>query len=151
MSTTISQMKRRAKELYRWCLVDGRLKESRCRQVIGHVLQARRRGYLGILGEFRRLLKLERARHLARVDTAELLQTDLRARLRKALVAAYGEALITEFTQSPELIGGMRIRVANDVYDGSVKAKLVVLARSFGLASEGQGSLPDRQSQNRLS
>ena len=151
MPTTMSQLRRAAKSLYRWCLVDGRLDESRCRQVIGHVLQTKRRGYLGILGEFRRLLKRERAMHLARVDTAEPLQTDLRARLRKALTAAYGEHLVTEFTQSPELIGGMRIRVANDVYDGSVKAKLVVLARSFGLASEGQGSLPDRQSQNRLS
>lgn len=136
MPTTMSQFKRGAKMLYRWCLVDGRLDESRCRQVARHVLQARRRGYLGILGEFRRLVKLERARHLARVDSAEPLQTDLQARLRRALVTAYGEDLITEFAPSPELIGGLRIRVASDVYDGSVKTKLVALARSFGLASE---------------
>ena len=36
------------------------------------------------------------------------------------------------FVENPSLIGGMRVRVGSDVYDGSVKAGLVALEKSFG-------------------
>jgi F-type H+-transporting ATPase subunit delta len=32
------------------------------------------------------------------------------------------------FTESPALIGGMRIRVGSDVYDGSLQRRLAALA-----------------------
>jgi F-type H+-transporting ATPase subunit delta len=35
--------------------------------------------------------------------------------------------LATSFEHKPELIGGMRIKVGSDVYDGSVKARLAAL------------------------
>jgi F-type H+-transporting ATPase subunit delta len=38
-----------------------------------------------------------------------------------------------QFVQNPDLIGGMRVKVGSDVYDGSVRAGLANLARSFGL------------------
>jgi F-type H+-transporting ATPase subunit delta len=43
----------------------------------------------------------------------------------------YGPRLVTTFAESPALIGGMRIRVGSDVYDGSVKAGLTALEKSF--------------------
>lgn len=136
MSITVSQTKRGAKLLYRWCLIDGRLDEFRARQAVKHVSESKRRGYLGVIGEFRRLVKLDRGRHTAMVESAVRLQSDLQVHLRKTLAKAYGEDLITEFAKSPELIGGIRIRVASDLYDGSVKSKLLTLARSFGIANE---------------
>ena len=36
----------------------------------------------------------------------------------------FGDSLTTEFKTTPELIGGMRVKVGSDVWDGSVKAKL---------------------------
>jgi F-type H+-transporting ATPase subunit delta len=39
--------------------------------------------------------------------------------------------LIVAFTQRPELIGGMRVQVGCDVYDGSVRAGLAALEKSF--------------------
>jgi F-type H+-transporting ATPase subunit delta len=39
--------------------------------------------------------------------------------------------LTTAFTQRPELIGGMRIQVGCDVYDGSVRAGLEALEKGF--------------------
>jgi F0F1-type ATP synthase delta subunit len=44
--------------------------------------------------------------------------------------------MTAEFAEDPDLIGGIRVRVANDVYDGSVKARLAALARSFGIVNE---------------
>jgi len=43
----------------------------------------------------------------------------------------YGPGLIFDFRQSAALIGGMRIKVGSDVYDGSVQARLNALVESF--------------------
>ena len=133
MPTTVSQARRLAKTSYRWCLVEGRLDESRARQVAVHLLQSKRRGYLSMLSEFKRLVKLDGAEHTARIESAVPLQPDLQASVRKNLEKAYGEGLTTEFAHNPELIGGMRVRVASDVYDGSVKSRLAAIATSFGI------------------
>jgi F-type H+-transporting ATPase subunit delta len=138
VATTTSQVKRGARALFRWCLADGQLDAHRVREVVKHVLQSKRRGYLAVLGEFKRLLKLESARHTARVESAVPLQADLQGRLRKNLETVYGGELNTEFAENPDLIGGIRIRVANDVYDGSVRSRLATLARGFGIVNDGK-------------
>jgi F-type H+-transporting ATPase subunit delta len=130
---TISQVRRQSKILFRWCLVDGRLDEQRAREVVRHVSESRRRGYLAVLGQFTRLVKLEDARHTAKVESAIPLRPDLQGRLQRSLESAYGEGMSTEFLENVDLIGGVRIRVANDVYDGSVRFRLTALAASFGI------------------
>jgi F-type H+-transporting ATPase subunit delta len=47
------------------------------------------------------------------------------------LAQAYGPYVNTSFVENPSLIGGMRVKVGSDVYDGSVKAGLAALERSF--------------------
>ena len=59
------------------------------------------------------------------------LTADLRASVRENLVRAYGSKMTTTFAENPTLIGGMRIRVGSDVYDGSVRAGLAALENSF--------------------
>ncbi len=127
------QVKRHAKLLFRECVVNGTLDDGRARQAAKQILQSRRRGYLATATEFKHLLKLERATHTATVESALPLNTELQVRVRKGLETAYGEQVTTEFFQNPELIGGMRIQVGSDVYDGSVQSKLAALARSFGI------------------
>ncbi|PYX73622.1 MAG: H(+)-transporting ATPase [Acidobacteria bacterium] len=136
MPATTLQIRRGAKLLFRWCFADGRLDEDRAREAVRHVLQSKRRGYLAVLGEFKRLVKLDTAKHTASVQSAVPLQADLQSRLRTNLEAVYGERMTAEFAEDPDLIGGIRVRVANDVYDGSVKARLAALARSFGIVNE---------------
>lgn len=133
MATTVSQVRRGAKTLYQACFVQGKLDDGRAREVVTLVLHSKRRGYLAVLSELKRLIRLERARHTAKIESAVPLQADLQARLLKSLQIAYGAELNTEFAQNPELIGGMRVRVANDVYDGSVRSRLAALAKSFGV------------------
>ena len=136
MAASSSQIRRGAKILFRWCLAGGRLDEPRVRQVVEQVLHSKRRGYLAVLEEFKRLVKLEGARHTARVESAVPLLADLQGRLLQNLEAVYGEGMSTEFAANPDLIGGIRIRVANDVYDGTVKSRLAALAKSFGIVNE---------------
>jgi F0F1-type ATP synthase delta subunit len=128
---TTKQIKREAKHLFRLCAVNGTLDEGRVRQVVTSVLRSKRRGYLVLASQFERLVRLERLRHTAEVESAELLPDDLRGSVEDGLVRMYGSDLHTTFIERPALIGGMRITVASDVYDGSVKGGLAALEKSF--------------------
>ena len=44
----------------------------------------------------------------------------------------YGNQLITEFSVNPSLVGGVRIQVGSDVFDGSIRSRLQTLEGSFG-------------------
>jgi F-type H+-transporting ATPase subunit delta len=125
------KVKRQAKHLFRLCLIDGFLDESRILQVVQTVLQSKRRGCLALAAQFQRLVKLDQARHTAEVESATPLRAELQASIQDDLLRMYGPRVSASFAQNPALIGGMRIRVASDVYDGSVKARLAALEEQF--------------------
>jgi len=91
------QNKRDARRFYRLCLVDGLLDEGRVRQVVQQVCQATQRGRLAVLWQFRRLVKIDLARHTATVESAEPLPSDLQASVQAGLSRAYGPGLSTSF------------------------------------------------------
>jgi len=53
------------------------------------------------------------------------------AGIEAGLKRRYGPGLTAVFAHRPALIGGMRIQVGSDVYDGSVRAGLAALEQSF--------------------
>jgi F-type H+-transporting ATPase subunit delta len=121
---TANRRKQVARRLYRLCLVDGRLDDARVRQVARSLAGSRRRGAIPVLESLRRMVRLDRDKRRASVETATPLAADLRSTVRASLDRTYGAGLETTFTENPALIGGMRIRVGSDVYDGSVRARL---------------------------
>jgi F-type H+-transporting ATPase subunit delta len=125
------QARREAKELFRSCVVGGLLEENRVRQAVQQVLQIKPRGYLAILTHFLRLVKLDIERRTARVESAVPLASDLQTQIQTNLARSYGKGLDISFAQNPALIGGVRIRVGSDVYDGSVQGRLAELQESF--------------------
>jgi len=125
------QARREARQLFRLCLVNGLLEEGRARAVLQQIVAAKPRGYLGTLAHFRRLVELDCARHTAKVESARSLPAELQASVRSGLTREYGPGLNTTFTENPALIGGMRVRVGSDVYDGSLQARLAALEQSF--------------------
>jgi len=130
---TTTKIRRDAKRLFRMCIIDGSLDEQRVRRVTERVLGLKHRGYVGLIREFQRLLKLERAAHTAEVLSAESLSDDVRRRVQLALEELYGTGIITSFSHDPTLIGGMRIRVGSDVYDGSIRTRLASLEKRFAM------------------
>ena len=128
---TPKQIQREAKQLFRMCLVEGRLDEVRVRQTVKNVLEAKRRGRLALLSHLHHLVKLEQARHTAEVASVTSLPVELQANVLSNLERMYGSGLTTSFLLDPSLIGGMRIQVGSDVYDGSVRAELASLQRNF--------------------
>jgi F-type H+-transporting ATPase subunit delta len=125
------QIRREAKQLFRLCLVGGLLDEARVRKAVEEVIEANHRGGLTLLSCFRRLVKLERSRHTAEVESATSLPAALQASILSNLERVYGRGMTTSFALNPALIGGMRIRAGSDVYDGSVQAGLASLKKSF--------------------
>ena len=128
---TTRRARREARRLYRACVVDGLLDEGRARQVAERVAGARRRGSLPILSHFQRLVNLDRVRHHAVVESATPLAPELRASVESGVARAYGPGVSTSFAENPGLIGGMRVKVGSDVYDGSVRTALLALEERF--------------------
>jgi F-type H+-transporting ATPase subunit delta len=125
------QARRDAKQLFRICLVKGLLDETRVRAAVKKVIELKPRGYVAILSHFQRLVKLDIERRTARVESATPLSEDLQSKVRENLAQAYGQGLSISFLQNPALIGGLRIKVGSNVYDGSVQARLHALEESF--------------------
>ncbi len=128
---TIKQTRREAKRLFRMCLVKGLLDDGRVRKVVQRVVEARRRGSPALLSHFLYLVRLDRARHTAEVESAVPLPADLQAGIQARLARAYGPGMSASFVHNPALICGMRIKVGSDVYDGSIRSGLAALEKSF--------------------
>ena len=127
----ISKLARReAKQLFRCCIVNGRLNDDRAKQAVTQVIAQKPRGYVGILNHFQRLVKLDVEQHTAHVESATPLADDFKSRVTANLTARHGAGLNLTFTTNPGLIGGMRIKLGSDVFDGSVQAKLASLTEN---------------------
>jgi F-type H+-transporting ATPase subunit delta len=111
--------------------VNGLLDENRVRQAVTLVLAQKPRRYLEILARLLRLVKLDLERRTARVESATILPGDLQTDVANRIKKMYGDSVDISFGQNPALIGGLRVKVGSDVYDGSIQARLNALAESF--------------------
>jgi F-type H+-transporting ATPase subunit delta len=125
------QAQRDARQLFRSCLVNGLLDEKRVRELIGLLAAKKPRGYVEILARLHRLVKLETQRRSARVESATPLSADAQAGVTNRINQLYGQGVDIAFAQNAALIGGLRIQVGSDLYDGSVKTRLEKLEQSF--------------------
>ena len=125
------QERRDAKELFRSCRANGVLDEARVREAVTKVIAAKPRGYVAILSQFQRLVKLDLDRRTALVESAIPLAEAQQASVKANLTQRYGPGLIYSFAQNASLLGGLRVQVGSDVFDGSVKARLAGLEDSF--------------------
>lgn len=125
------QARRGGKALFNACKANGLLDENRVRQTVTQVLAQKPRGYMSVLSHFQRLAKLEVERRTARVESAVATSPALMDSVREQIAARYGAGLDVQFAVNPELIGGLRVKVGSDVFDGSVRARLNALAESF--------------------
>jgi F-type H+-transporting ATPase subunit delta len=113
-----------SRQLYRHSFTSGKLDEEKISNMVQTVLATRPRRYLDVLKDYQRLLQLETDRRHAVIESATPLNRSLGDQILANLRARYGEDLTTEFRTNPELLGGLKIKIGNDVWDGSVKSRL---------------------------
>jgi F-type H+-transporting ATPase subunit delta len=120
-----------ARRLFGLCQTNGLFDEAKLRTVISSLVESKPRDYKAILAALQRLTRLEFERREVTVESAVALDEDTRKRVVAGLARQYGPGLVLQYKTTPELLGGLRIRVGNDVFDGSVQGRLVRLANAF--------------------
>ena len=63
------------------------------------------------------------------IESAIPLAEAIRTEITTSLISRFGQ-ITAEFHHNPELIGGLRIRLGSDVWDGSVQSRLEALKQS---------------------
>ena len=118
---------RAARKLLRLSYKDGKLQPDVVRDIAKRVGEDKPRGYLAILQEYWRLLRLEVGKRQAVIESASELGAQTGNELLDGLRRKYGDDLSADFIVNEDLIGGMRVKVGSDVWDGSVRARLAAL------------------------
>ena len=118
------EARRSSRQLFRLTLRDGKLDMDAAKKCVESLKKSKPRKYLQILTDYMRLLRLEVEKRHAVIESAADLQDDLKNSVISDLKKKYGEDLTSDFATNETLLGGMRIKVGSDVWDGSVKARL---------------------------
>lgn len=116
--------RRLSKELFRASLADGRIDPTKVRVISAKLIQSKPRNYVGILKDYQHLIRLEVEKHHAVIESATQLDEKTGKQLERDLRAKYGADLTTEFRTTPELIGGLRVKLGSHVWDSSVRSRL---------------------------
>jgi len=111
-------------EMLRASFTDSQLDPGKISSLVDSLVARKPRNYIEVLKNYRRLLRLELEKRRARIETANEVDSATSSELVANLKKKYGGDLTTEFVVNPELLGGMRIRVGSDVWDGTVRNRL---------------------------
>jgi F-type H+-transporting ATPase subunit delta len=120
-----------ARRLFGLCQTSGRFDESKLRQVISSLVASKPRDYRAILSALQRLTRLELEHRKVTIESAVAMDETTRQRVIAGLSSQYGEGLDFHYQVTPSLLGGLRIRVGNDVFDGSVQGRIDRFANAF--------------------
>ena len=118
------EIRQLSRKMLQASFTDGQLDRGKVASIVDSLIAQRPRNYIDVLKNYRRLLRLELEKRHATVETASEVDPSVRSEIVANLKTKYGEDLATEFHVEPQLLGGMRIRVGSDVWDGSVRNRL---------------------------
>ena len=118
------EARRLARELFRLSLVNGRIDANRVSEISKWLIAERPRGYVQTLKEVSRLIRLELDKRHAIIESATPLDATSADNIAKTLKLKFGDDITTEFRTSPDLLGGLRVKLGSDVWDGSIANRL---------------------------
>ncbi|MDF1658251.1 MAG: F0F1 ATP synthase subunit delta [Verrucomicrobiales bacterium] len=125
------ELRRTAKKLFQASIVDGVLDPGVVQKVVRKLSDAKPRGYLQVISAYWRLVRLEIERNSALIESAIELDAATRTQVESDLKKKYGNQISTEYAIRPDLLGGIRIKIGSDVWDGSVKSRIERLEEKF--------------------
>ncbi len=125
------EIRRLSRELLRASFTDGQLNHGKIASLVQSFIEQKRRHYIAILENYRRLLRLELEKRHARIESASELTPEVSSGIISNLQRKYGPYLTTEFLLNPELLGGLRIHVGSDVWDETVRNRLERLEQNL--------------------
>lgn len=118
------EIRQLSRKMVQASFTDGQLDPGRIASLVDSLIKEKPRNYMDVLKNYKRLLRLEVEKRRAVIETASEVDPAMRSDILANLKSKYGNDLSTEFHIDPQLLGGMRIRVGNDVWDSSVRNRL---------------------------
>jgi F-type H+-transporting ATPase subunit delta len=118
------EIRQLSRKMLQASFTDGQLDPGRITSLVDSLVTQKPRNYIDVLKNYKRLLRLELEKRSAKIETASEMDPAIRSEIEANLKIKYGDDLATEFHVDPQLLGGMRIRVGSDVWDGSVRNRL---------------------------
>jgi F-type H+-transporting ATPase subunit delta len=118
------EIRQTSRALLRASFTGDELDPGKIASVVQSLIEKRPRHYIDILENYKRLIRLEVEKRHARIESAAPLSSETNSRILNNLKKKYGTTLTTEFVVNPQLLGGMRVRIGSDVWDGTVRNRL---------------------------
>lgn len=118
------EIRRLSREMLRASFTDGQLDRGKIASLVQSVISKRPRHFMDVLQYYKRLLRLEIEKRHARIESATQLSTQAAFDIGTRLKRKHGNDLTSEFVVDPTLLGGVRVRVGSDVWDGTLRNRL---------------------------
>ena len=125
------EIRQLSRDLARQSFVEGALDRGKVESIVQAIVKLQPRNYVQLLENYQRLLRLEADKRRARIESATALEKEASRSIVRDLEQKYGVGLTTDFVVNPALLGGVRIRVGNDVWDSTVRNRLDRLQQKF--------------------
>ena len=118
------EIRQLAREMLRASFTDSQLGGGKIASLVQSLITKRPRHFMDVLQYYKRLLRLEIEKRHARIEGATQLSPEAAVDIVARLKRKYGEDLTTKFVVDPTLLGGVRVRVGSDVWDGTLRNRL---------------------------
>ncbi len=94
-------------------------------------VSARRRTFELTIDSYLAIAAEQRQRGIAKIRVARPMTADQTTRLRSVLMRQAGRPLTLEITVDPDLLGGVRVLIGDEVIEGTVSSRLEEARRAF--------------------
>jgi F-type H+-transporting ATPase subunit delta len=125
------EIRQLSRQMLRASFTDGQLDRGKIASLVQSLISKRPRHFIAGLQYYKRLLRLEIEKRHARIESATQLTPQAASDIGARLKRKYGNGLTTEFVVDPTLLGGVRVRVGSDVWDGTLRNRLQRLQQQF--------------------
>ena len=118
------EIRQLSREMLRASFTDGQLDRGKIGAIVESLVAKRPRHFVDVLQQYKRLLRLEIEKRHAKIESATRLVPEAATNIVERLKKKYGADLTSEFVVDPSALGGVRVRVGSDVWDGTLRNRL---------------------------
>ncbi|MEI8234757.1 MAG: F0F1 ATP synthase subunit delta [Verrucomicrobiota bacterium] len=116
-----------SRSLFRGSFTGGRLDRAKVNAVLEVMAARKPRHTLETLKDYERLVRMELTRRHAILESAAPLDPATAEAILSDLQSRFGDDITHETKVNPALLGGIRVQLGSDVWDGSVSGRLELL------------------------
>lgn len=120
-----------SRSLFRASFADGHLDRSRVAAVLSTVAARPPRYAFSVMKNYERLVRMELARRHAVIESAGALNPADAEKILGDLKKRFGADITHELKVTPGFIGGIRVQLGSNVWDGSIQGRLAYLQTAF--------------------